>query len=104
MLNRFQPRGTFALPAAPLIGFVVRSAKEALAAGELKLKVEGEDGSQLSFTFPVEKADAGRAVEHLHLNGWLLRPGKYALEVTADGASAKETIDVYSHVRRSSFR
>jgi hypothetical protein len=46
----------------------------------------------------------GRSVEHLHVNGWLLRPGKYAVEVSADGATAKSEIDVYSHLRQSSFR
>jgi hypothetical protein len=87
---------------------VVRSANQALAAGDLVLKVQGEDGSRLSFTFPVAKADpeggAARAVEHLHLNGWLLRPGKYTVEAGCDGATASTPIELYSHVRHSSFR
>ncbi len=87
---------------------VVRSDPQGLAAGDLVLKVRGEDGSALSFTFPVKKADAkagaARSVEHLHLNGWLLRPGKYTVEVVGDGAKAEAQIEVYGHVRRSSFR
>jgi hypothetical protein len=83
---------------------VVRYAKEALPAGDLVLTLAGEDGSRLSFTFPVSKAEGGRAVEHLHLNGRLLRPGKYKVEVAGDGATAKTDIEIYSHIRKSSFR
>ena len=83
---------------------VVRSAKEALPAGDLQLNLEGQDGSRLSFRFPVKKADTGRAVEHLHLNGWLLRPGKYKVGISCDGTVAATDIEVYSHVRKSSFR
>jgi hypothetical protein len=83
---------------------VVRSDKAALPAGDLLLSVKGEDGSMLAFTFPVKQANARRAVEHLHLNGWYLRPGKYTIEAAADGATAKTGIEVYSHVRKSSFR
>jgi hypothetical protein len=85
---------------------VVRGDAKPLAAGDLVLKVRGTDGSALAFTFPV-KASGGapaRAVEHLHLSGWLLRPGKYALEAECDGATAKADIEVHSHVRRTSFK
>ncbi len=44
-----------------------------------------------------------RSTEHLHLNGWLLRPGTYQLEVAADGAKAETKIEVHSHVRHSDF-
>ena len=30
-----------------------------------------------------------RRVEHLHVNGWLLRPGKYTVEAACDGASGQ---------------
>jgi hypothetical protein len=87
---------------------VVRSDGKGLTAGDLVLKVRGEDGSELSFTFPVKGVDAAkrpaRSVEHLHLNGWLLRPGKYTVEVASDGAKASAPMEVYGHVRRSSFR
>src|SRR5262245_27327096 len=45
-----------------------------------------------------------RSVEHLHVNGWLLRAGKHGSEVSANGATAKAEIEVYSHIRQSSFR
>jgi hypothetical protein len=87
---------------------VVRSAASALPAGDLVLKLQSEDGSRLTFTFPVKKVEAeggkAQAVEHLHVNGWLLRPGNYKVEVACDGGTATTTIEVYSHVRRSSFR
>lgn len=87
---------------------VVRSAAASLAAGPLLLAVEGEDGSRLAFTFsagPVEAA-AGKAqaTEHLHLNGWLLRPGRYVLRVDCDGAQASTNISLHSPVRRSTFK
>ena len=76
---------------------VVRSDAQALAAGDLLLTVTGEDGSKLAFTFPVKAVPVvgndARATEHLHLNGWLLRPGKYTLEVACDGATAQTKIE-----------
>jgi hypothetical protein len=86
----------------------VRSGSTSLSSGELALVVSGEDGSQLNFRFPlaavpVEGHDA-KATVHLHLNGWLLRPGKYLLAATADGATATAKIEVYSHIRKSTFR
>src|SRR6516165_8079788 len=54
---------------------VVRQSDKALTAGELELRVRGEDGGLLTFAFPVGKAEPeggkARRVEHLHLNGWL---------------------------------
>ena len=87
---------------------VVRSAPKPLAAGDLTLAVQGADGSEMSFTLgipavPAADADA-RATEHLSLDGRLLRPGHYTIEVASDGAAAKTEIDVCSHVRRSSYR
>ncbi|HUT35365.1 MAG TPA: hypothetical protein VNE39_17895 [Planctomycetota bacterium] len=87
---------------------VVRSSAEALAAGNLVLNVSGADGSKLSFTFPVAAAPVAgkdaRTTEHLHLNGWLLRPGKYVVEAACDGATASVGLDVFSHVRKSDFK
>jgi hypothetical protein len=87
---------------------VLRTDKAALAVGQLVLNLQGEDGSKLRFGFTVKKVEAdkaeARAVEHFFLNGWLLRPGKYLVEVTCDGASARQQVEVYSHVRRSNFR
>jgi len=87
---------------------VVRTAPTALPEAALSFTVTGEDASKLAFTFPlaavpVVGADAC-ATEHLHLNGALLRPGKYTLLVSAYDATASTTIEVYSHIRQSSFR
>jgi hypothetical protein len=87
---------------------VVRSSAESLPRGELMLKLKGEDGSQLAFAVAVGQAEAeaglARSVEHLHLNGWLLRPGSYTIEAACDGATATTNITLHSHVRRSDFK
>ena len=82
---------------------VVRSDAQALPAGNIVLRVSGALGDVMTFTFPV---GGGRTqtTEHLHLNGWLLRPGVYTVEATVDGASAQQTIEVYTHLRKSSFK
>src|SRR4051812_40834338 len=64
---------------------VVRTSDADLPAGDLSVVVGGEDGSRLAFTFPaaaakVEGKDA-RVTSHLHLDGRLLRPGSYTIEV-----------------------
>ncbi len=87
---------------------VVRGGPTALAAGDLAVDVKGADGSNMEFHFPltpvpVEGKDA-RATVHAHLNGWLLRPGKYALTAAADGATATAKIELFSHIRQSTFR
>jgi hypothetical protein len=81
---------------------VVRTGTEALSAGDLVLTLNGADGSKLSYTFPV-KAGA-RSTEHLHVNGALLRPGKYAVEAAVDGVKASTEIEVFTHLRKSDFR
>jgi hypothetical protein len=86
----------------------VRSDVAALPAGTLQMSVTGADGSVLSFSFPARAValENGKAstTEHLHLNGWLLRPGTYTVAVAVDGATAQTTIGVYSHVRQSTYR
>jgi len=85
------------------------SADSPLAAGTLTLTAKGEaDGSALTFAFavhavPADEKGMARATEHLHLNGALLRPGRYEIAVTCDGATATAAIEVCSHVRRSSY-
>ena len=87
---------------------VARSDAQPLAAGALNLKVTGADGSAMSFDFPIAAAAVAdgqaRAVEHLQLNGWLLRPGAYTLTVQADGASATTNLTVYSHIRQTTYK
>ena len=87
---------------------IVRAAPQALAAGNLNLTLTGEGGGKLAFTFPVPAAplagQEARWTEHLVLDGRLLAPGHYALEAAVDGTSAKAEIDVFSHVRKSTFK
>src|SRR5205823_13008165 len=86
---------------------VVRSEKGALKKGDLELIISGADGSKLEYTFAVPGVDSpneARRTEHLHLNGWLLRPGKYAIEASCDGDKTKSDIEVFSHLRKSSFK
>ena len=93
----------------------VRSDAAALGAGNLMLAVTGTVGSKLNFTFPSaavplsttpaagQAADAS-ATEHLHLNSWYLRPGHYTLQVSVDGATASQDIDIYSNIRKSTYK
>ena len=87
---------------------VVRSAPQALAKSDLKLTLTGKDGSAIVTTFAVpavpRHGKEARATEHLHVNGWLLRPGTYTVEAASDGATASADITVHSHLRQSSFR
>ena len=88
---------------------VTRSDTQALQAGNLVLSVAGTDGSKLSFTFPVKAVfmvgNDASTTEHLHLNGWLLRPGSYQVTASVDGATTpSKSITVYTHLRRSTYR
>jgi hypothetical protein len=87
---------------------VLRTAKSALPAGDLVLTLQGEDASRLRFTLAVPKVEPvggeARAVEHYYLNGRLLRPGKYVALISCDGADARQPLEVYGQVRRSSFK
>ncbi len=83
---------------------VVRTAKEpALAPGKLEMVLTDDHASRLEFGFEVSGGPKKRT-EHLHLNGWLLRPGTYQVEVRVDGQTLAGTFEVFSHVRQSSFR
>ncbi len=85
---------------------VVRRSQETLTAGDLKLTLAGADGSKIETTFvsTPRKQVPAVAVEHLHVNGWLLRPGKYTVTAAVDGTTAATDIEVFSHIRQSSFR
>ena len=86
----------------------VRSDTQALAAGPLVMTVTGADGSKMNFTFPVGAAAlngaSARHTENLHLNGYLLRPGQYTIDVASDGATATTSINVYTNVRKSTYK
>jgi hypothetical protein len=76
---------------------VVRGAADAKP---LTLTLAGADGSSVTATFT-----AANKTTHLHLNGWLLRPGKYTLTAAVEGdGEAKADIEIVNHVRQSSFR
>jgi hypothetical protein len=87
---------------------VARSDARALRAGTLAFTVTGADGSKMGFTFPVRAVplagSSARTTENLHVDGWLLRPGSYTVDVTCDGATATTAFTVYSAVRRSTYK
>jgi len=79
-----------------------------LPPAEISLEVIGHDGSRMAFAFPMAAAPAdangAQCVEHLRLNARLLRPGKYEVKAACHGAAASAAFELFSHVRRSSFR
>ena len=86
---------------------VVRSDTQTLPAGELTMTVTGDTSGKLAFTFPLAAVAVvngqARTTEHLHLNGWLMRPDKYTVDLTANGGAAQAKIELYSHIRKSTF-
>jgi len=66
------------------------------------------DGSILTFQFSEDGAPlvdgSAQSTEHLRFDGRLLRPGTYAVQVSSDGVTAQTNFEVYSHLRKSSFR
>jgi hypothetical protein len=97
------PLGRVAYQTNESIELAVTRSGPALSASSLALNVTGEDGSKMAFAFPVAGGES-RPTEHLRLNGWLLRPGRYTIEASVDGAKATKEIELYSHVRQSPFR
>ncbi len=87
---------------------VVRSDRQPLPAADLVLALRGPDDATFRLTFPVPavpvEREQARATHMIRLNGRLLAPGKYVLEGSVNDARASTTIEVFSHVRRSTFR
>ncbi|MFA4030400.1 MAG: hypothetical protein GDYSWBUE_002172 [Candidatus Fervidibacterota bacterium] len=87
---------------------VVRVSKESLSEATMQLKLRCDYGSEMTFAFrlPAVPAVEGEAkrTELLRINGRLLRPGRYTLEVSIDGESQRLEFELYSHIRKSSFR
>jgi hypothetical protein len=87
---------------------VVRGSPSSMPRGPLSLTLSGLDGSKIVTTFdapaPVEQQKESVPVQHVHVNGWLLRPGKYTVEAAVENDKDSVTIDVYSHIRQSSFK
>ena len=87
---------------------IVRTAGEAMPAGDLGVTVTGDDGSVMKFTLRVPAVPvAGKnaaTTEHVYLNARLMRPGHYKVAVAAGGASAEIELDLFSGIRRTSYR
>ncbi len=87
---------------------VVRSDVQALPAGILTMTVTGDDASKMTFNFLVKAVSVvgpdARNTEKLRLNGWLLRPGGYTVDIACDGASAQTKIEIFSHIRKSDYK
>ncbi len=87
---------------------ILRKDTARLPATELTLSLSSAEGSTLRFSFPLPavavQGGAARSTEHLHLNGRLLRPGKYSLQATAHDTTSATSFEVYTHQRQSSFR
>jgi hypothetical protein len=91
---------------------VIRSDTKPLPAGTLtlSLKPTSFQGGEVTATFEVPavalNGKDARRVEHLHVNGWLLRPGKYEIEARLSEPEALATvpIEIHSHIRQSSFK
>ena len=73
--------------------------RAAAVPGEMTVTLTDPRGSRMLSTFAVS-----RAAEHLHLNGALMRPGSYVVEVAVDGGATNLTVDIFSHLRRSSYK
>jgi len=97
------PQGRAAFQTNELIDVsIVRSGEGELPAGNLTLVLANEQ-STMTFVFGLP-AGNGSATDHLRLNGWLIAPGAYTLTATLGGATDKADIEVYSHIRKSTYR
>jgi len=81
---------------------VVRTGEGDLPAGNVTLMLAGVN-SKMTFVFGL-KSGSGSATDHLHLNGWMIAPGTYTLTATMDGMTDAKDIEVFSHIRQSSYR
>jgi len=81
---------------------VIRTDEGALPAGNVTLVLKGEN-TTMTFVFGL-KAGSGSATDHLHLNGWLIKPGTYTLTASMGNASDKQDIEVFSHIRKSTYK
>ena len=102
------PLGRIAYQTNEQIDFAItRSDTQQLPANSLTMLITSDDGSKLTFSFPLKAValtgNEARSTEHYHINARLLRPGKYQLVATADGATANTTFSVFSHLRKSTF-
>jgi hypothetical protein len=73
--------------------------RTAAVPGEMTVALTDTNGSRMTSTIPV-----ARAAEHLHINAALLRPGSYVVDVSVDGGALQQKFDLFSHLRRSSYK
>jgi hypothetical protein len=73
-------------------------------ADEISVTATAEQGGKLAFVFPAHAAKAERRTIFVRLNARLMRPGNYTVEVAAGGETKSAKIEIYSHIRKSSFR
>ena len=103
----FLPQGRTAFQTNERIDLTVTRTEMGNPPQALVVTVAGETG-ELAFTFRDRGADrspgTAKLVEHLHLDGWLLRPGKYTVQVACGGAADQKAIEVFSHIRKSTYR
>jgi len=87
---------------------VIRKDNDDIPAGIMNITLTSDNNSTLSFDFPVlsVKAIDGIAAktEIVYLNGYLLAPGKYTLTTTVNGVNKSREINVYSHIRNSTYK
>jgi len=81
---------------------LLRTGEGNLPAGNVTLVLTG-NGSKMTFVFGL-KAGSDSATDNLHLNGWMIKPGTYTLEATMGGQSDKADIEVFSHIRQSTYK
>jgi len=88
---------------------VIRSAPEDLPKSDLVLTLTAADGTKNVFTFPVPAVAAvdgqAQSTEVFHINGRLLRPGKYNVAVSCNNMEMELApgFELFSHLRMSSF-
>jgi hypothetical protein len=102
-LNRVALQTNESVPVA-----VIRSNATALTADTLVATITGENGSKLRFTFAVPAVDvvnnSARNTQHFNIDARLLKPGNYILQVDVNGVTATTPFEVYSNLRRSTFK
>jgi len=104
-MKLFFPQGRAAFQTNELIDVsVIRSGEGELPAGNVTLALAEAGGkSTMTFVFGL-KAGSGSATDNLRLNGWMIKPGAYTLTATMGDATATADIEIFSHVRRSTYK
>jgi hypothetical protein len=73
-------------------------------ADEIGVTALAEQGGKFAFVFPAHAAKAERRTVLVRLNARLMRPGNYTIDVVAGGEKKSTKIEIYSHIRKSSFK